>query len=164
MNTDAQRARNKRKRDKLRAKRRGEAANTWRFILTGEFVEVQIPMSVSKWPPASGLLAAAERRNYFLGRNQRSFSTNEIICSGCEVSSMGLDAVECFVNTCRKFSQENWSGDIYLKVLYLGTWKEESWPVVGDQVLEVEVADVVATLCSLRRALIPQLCQSPATS
>lgn len=100
MNSEAQRARNKRKRDKLREKKRQARAGNpiLRFRLDAE---------VAPFPVRCGLLKGDDavefsRESYLdvkYSEGYQDFSTEWVYMSTHDVSSSALDAIDCFFNT-----------------------------------------------------------------
>lgn len=114
MNSEAQRARNKRKRDKLRAKRRTTCSGSpiLRFRLDGE---------VAVYHNLCGLLNPDLPKNYWLkwcpnwGRIERDvyqdityshWSTEWVYMSTHDLSVSARDAIQAFFNTKRQFHEQ----------------------------------------------------------
>lgn len=133
MNSVAQRARNKRKRDKLREKRRVATqalGSIYRFKLEGNahFVKYRCGLLL----PFQGMeyCRAHYGKNHLPGEiwetNPADWSTEWVYCSTHDLSSSALDAIQAFINTWK----ENfiWTTDsIVLTVQRDGVERRKVW-------------------------------------
>lgn len=108
MNSEAQRARNKRKRDKLREKRRMERCSLgiYRFRLDGHAFIPKYQCGLMPLEYGVELCCAHMGKDHLPGEvwesNPVEWSTEWVYCSTHDLSSSALDAIQCFNNTWRE--------------------------------------------------------------
>lgn len=140
MNTDAQRARNKRKRAKARAKKRGETSSVYRYLVYGYHY-----LAISDSSGHGLLNAAAEIAEAYRGKHPLGgrFNSGIRVSSGASLKTPVLLDIDCAVNTLRQFP-----GDTYqlgIKMWRDGKQEARKWQgIVGeDLVLAAEIAAVL---------------------
>jgi len=143
MNTDAQRARNARKRAKQRAKRRGQSDNllTWEITAEGSTVMITDEMLLL-FRKRTGLLGKAAWL-YYNELFDTSVYTGKVLMTSHDVSSSSLSSLETLWNTIRNSDRDTWG--IFLQVNFQGRTRRHSWLVTTDEV-EALAAEVVAAL------------------
>lgn len=106
MNSEAQRARNKRKRDKLREKRRqNRAPSILRFRLNGTALKwdhlcgLLIPDQYSELHSQEKVWCEAVAKDDRFETHELEWSTEWVYMGTHDVSSSAVDAIQCFLNT-----------------------------------------------------------------